>query len=379
MSTGTTGSVSASPRALLQVSLKHEYYGGAFEEFTATPLPTTATVCRQLNLRMLRDGASLTLFVGPISASAKGRSALRAALARSTLCWEIAPSATDFAAITGVSFSGDHQRIVLTDSTGLAVDGQLTVDALVSEKDVWSCQPLAFDYRPPSPLPMGTKLDIVAAATGTIVSQLAVADGGVIPIDVRTAGAGLYQLLRGNKLLTQWFADERSAVGAGAKPAAMLIIDGDLLVAAFDNLVEGSASLAPPVYSANFPTREITWRYHIFNARSPEALQIATADDGLTANEPTPRSAAGALGAPSSTKRQADAAPEPFISISAPEYPDAVSFEAATPYKLVQRPPQRFSLLSDGQALYSPLPVASTGFSPRGQSPGHCSDIFVYL
>ena len=359
-------SATSSLRAMLEVSLAHEYLGGPFASFVATPLPATGRLCRGLDLEMLQSDATLTLYTRASPSRRASVTAMRQTLAQNTFCWEIAPLAPNFAAITDVDFTGSTERIVLTSTDAKAVGGPLTQAALASAADVWPWQPLAFSYVATPALPIGTTL-VVETNAGAAVAQVTTTNPCVIPIDLSAIGSGLYRLKRGKTVLASWFADERGAVGTSMAPASMLVLPGALLAAAFTQALGATGFTPPPVYTAEYPAREITWRYHIFNGQPVVSFHI----------EPCVGSAG--LGAAGAWAGGANDDTGPFVPISAPEYPTAASFEAVSPYKLVQRPPQRFALLSGSTTRYAPLPVASPSFAGRGQSAGFCSDIFVYL
>lgn len=363
-----SGNASAFPlRPMLQVDLSHEYVGGPFAQFATTPLPSTAAAGRNLGLRLLQTGASLVLYVRCNPGSATAVRALHRALVNTTWCWEIAPLAPQFAAVTDLEFAGTRQRVVLT--TTSTTGGRLTVRTTASAKDLWDWQPLGFDFLPKTPLAKGAWLDLTDAQS-VVLARIEVSDPQIVPIDLSAFGSGLYQLVHGKKILARWFADERGAVNASTAPTSMLVLNGAVLAAAFTKATEGSVLLAPPVYTARYPARDVTWRYHVFNATDASSLQIAALDE--TGEAPLEGGTSGdGLGA--------STAAEPFFPVTAPEYPNAASFESAVAYKLVQRPPQRFALLSGGTTVFAPLPVATPTFASRGQSAGFCSDIFVYL
>lgn len=362
---------------LLSVSLSHEYFGGAFAEFSLGALPQTAATCARLGLYLLRDAATLTLFARLDPRRPAAMTALQAALAASTLCWELAPIPPAFGAFTAIDFVGSRQRIVLTSADDAAAGGELTIGSLVSSSDVWSGQPLNFDFRPAKPLRVGSTLRLETAAR-TRLGQYTVADPNLVAVDVSAFGSGLYRLKQGSVLLAEWFADERGPIGTQPTPNSMLVLPGALLAAAFGAAASGG-SAAPPAYTASYPARTVTWRYHVFNTQPGESLQIGPADDlGATDAPPAPAKS-GRRGRRQPAPVGGAGATDTFVPLDPSPFPPAVSFAAVDPLQLAQRPPQRFALRNGSTVRYSPLPVAGPSLATNPAGTGFCSDIFVYL
>ena len=344
------------PLCLLRAALAHEYFSGDFTEFALKPLPATATGCRRLGLRLLRDGATLSLFADADAAKQASTPAYRMALGRAALCWELVPTDPEFSAFTGIDFNGSTETLILTsDDTG-ATGGLLTQSGVASADDLWSRQGLSFDLRPTRPLEIGSNV-LLQTAGGLPLRGFAVSDPSLVSIDAAPFGSGLYRATRDKSVLASWFADER--VPARPTPGAVLVLPGELLTAALARALGPGAEDAPD-YSATFPARKVIWRYHIFNAGEDERLAIVTA--------PSQTASPGARGRAAA-----------FVPVVDPSLPTARSFEAVRPFKLAQEAPQRFALNSGAATRYSPLPLAGFSFARSARGAALCSDIFVYL
>ena len=366
-----TAPVTTAP-SLLVVSLAHEYFGGGFPEHATTPLPATTASCRRLGLRLIHNGANLTLYAAPAAVAKLGSAAYQAALATETLCWQITPRTADFAAFTAVDFVGNRQCLVFTNTDKGAKGGSLTVSAKASAKDVWTRQLLRYDFRPTRPLKAGTVLSL-QNNFGTVLRSLTVTDPSLVAVDASDFGSGLYQLAQGARVLAKWFADERPFPPTNT--GALLVLPGKLLAAAFARTVgRGASAATPPTYTANYAARSVIWRYHVFNAQADETLSIATyTGEGL----PTAPAARSAKKSNASKPSRAAAAPfEPYTDAA---LPDAKSFAAVRPLKLARLPAQRYALNSGGATRYAPLPLAGLAFARSASDDALCSDIFVYL
>lgn len=357
------------PLALLQVSLGHEYYPDGFTEFDVAPFPATATNCRQLGLRLLREGDGLTLYVSPNAQRRLQSAGYRAALSTLTLCWQITPTTEKFSAFTDLDATACDQCVVFSSNAIDAKSHLLTVGALASAKDIWARQTLRFDFVPSRPLRVGTTVTLENSA-GESLRELVVTDPAVISIDATSFGSGLYQLTQGTRVLTRWFADERGA--AGTLPGSVLVLPGALLTAVFSNALGNmAADTELPVYSATYPARTVVWRYRIFNTPPGESLNIvAVSSEGTDDSLTTPPRTSKAK-APSRTAG-------PFLPKTDPALPDAQSFEVGA-FKLMQRPPQRFALRNGTATRYSPLPLAGLSFARSSGNAPLYSEILVYL
>ncbi len=356
--------------ALLSASFTHEYYGGDFTAFTAKPLPAPAAACQRLGLQLLRDGASLTLYLTPGALRGMKSADYRTTLAATTLCWQIVPRPVDFAACTAVDFTSGSQGLVFTSTVAGARGGPLTVSATASVQDVWPRQLLRFDFRPAKPLKAGATLRLETNA-GTLVRSLKVTDPWLVAVDTSEFGSGLYQLAQGGQVLAKWFADERPFPPANT--GAVLVLPGSLLAAAFASATSAGVS-TPPVYTAAYAARSVIWRYHIFNTLPDDTLSIVPySGEGLAAPAATPPVK------PARSRKSGPTSREIFKPFTDDSLPDAKSFAAVLPLKLVQQPARCFALNNGSSSLYAPLPVAGTNFARAEGSTALCSDIFVYL
>ncbi|MBI2512826.1 MAG: hypothetical protein HYV96_12680 [Opitutae bacterium] len=338
---------------LLQAPLAHAYYGGPFAEFAVRPLPATAAACRNLGLRLLQDGATLTLAALADATSRLAEKQYRARLQQQAFVWEIAPLNPHFPAFTGVDVAGPMEALVLAPQSPVADSGRLTCHAEASVADVWARQPLSFDFQPTKPLAAGGVVTLETAA-GEILRRIRVVDPRLVKIDVSQFGSGLYRLAGERGVLTRWFADERAPLATGTGP--VLVLPGSFVVDLATRAGGGGGVRTAPSYSADFPTRPVVWRYHVFTTFAAKELAIAPIGDTATAT----------------------AAP-PFRVVPQTLLPGAVSFEATHAWPLSARAPQRFALRRRGAPLYTPLPLAGFDFARPARGAAIFSDIFVHL
>lgn len=370
----------ATATGLLSVAFTHEYYGGSFTTFAAQPLPATAKTCRQLGLGLVRDAAGLTLAIAVDALRSVKTADYRAALAATTLCWQLNPRPRDFAAGTAVDFTSNSACLVFTAAYS-AQGGSLTVAATASAKDVWPRQALHYDFRPAHALKVGAALRLENGAGG-LLRTLKVTDPNLVALDTSDFGSGPYQLAQGSQVLVKWFADERPFPPASS--GGVLVLPGALLAAAFTAALKPGAT--PPVYTAAYAARSVIWRYHIFNTQADDTLSIVPyTGGGLPCSADADALVPDAPVEPARTSRSrshqkpAAAARPVFKPFTDPALPGAKSFAAVQPLKLVKQPAQCFALNNGATSLYAPLPVAGVDFARAAGQATLCSDIFVYL
>ena len=351
--------------ALMQVALRHKYFGGGFADYTVRARPGTDRVCASLGLRLLQNGSQLSLVIVGSSADRISASTYSNRLAAQSLCWEIEPSGQRFPAYTGIDYSASDSVLVLSSTPADAAGGRLTKATHASSLDVWRRQAPRFVFAPEQPLRVGSNV-VLQTSDGITIRELTITDPNRIAVDTTDSGAGLYQLVQGRVTLARWFADLSPSANAIAGP--VLVVSGPLLAAVLGAVTSRNPVGAPPVFTAEFPSRAVVWRYHVFNTGEHTDLAV----------EPLP-SRPPRTAARSRKAKTGAAAPTTFRKIEKTLFPAAVSFEAVDPMPLTADDKQRFALRAGETALYTPLPLAGFNFARPAAGAEIYSDIFVYL
>jgi hypothetical protein len=357
--------IAAAAITLIQVALRHKYFGGGFADYTVRARPGTDRVCASLGLRLLQNGSQLSLVIVGSSVDRISSSNYSNRLAAQSLCWEIVPSGQSFPAYTGLDYSASDSVLILSSTPADAAGGRLTQATLASSLDVRRRQASRFVFTPERPLRVGSNV-LLQTSDGTTIRELTITDPNRIAVDTTNSGAGLYQLVQGRVTLARWFADASPSVNAIAGP--VLVLSGPLLAAVLAAVTSRNPVGAPPVFTAEFPNRAVVWRYHVFNTGGHRDLAVKP----LTSYQPPSRS-------PGRKAKPGAAAPTTFRKIEKTLFPAAVSFEAVDPMPLTADVKQRFSLRDGDTAVYTPLPLVGFNFARPAAGAEIYSDIFVYL
>lgn len=337
--------------ALCRVTLTHEYFGGPFAGYTISPFPSTAAICQRAGLSLQREADGLLLTFDRTRQSALRPAAL-AALAESSLCWQLTPGDPEFAAVTEPSWA-QTDCLVLTPN-GPAADDRLTVGVAASEADLWPRRPLCFDCTVTKSLKAAYPV-MLESDLGVPLLPLAPSNARRVRVDTRRFGPGMYRLTQGERVIARWFGDERASATAPA--VAILVLPGGLIAGCIGTAAGEASEREPRELSAAFTARAAVWRYHIFIADAGDDLRIEPASLGSDDD--------------SAGRGRGRAA---FKPLPAGTIAGAHSFESRTAFRLRRRPPERFVLRGRAMPRDVPLPLPAAGAPPSDYA-----DIFVHL
>lgn len=336
---------------VLQLRLSHEYWDGPFDSYSLVPLPSTALACRNRKMVVRPQSGGFVVSVPRKTLERIITPAGQRAMLETTFCWEVRPTADEFVAVTEPAFAGASRVLVLT--TGADRGGsRLSAQLNVTTDDLWVRRPLRFESTPITP-PDEVK-PVALHRAGEVQPALWVwSIGGRIPVDVSLFGSGAFQLFQDRRELDRWFADERMPAAVSAHP--LWVMPGALMLHAMRTAYGAPEHASVPMCWAQFGTREIAWRYHIFTD-VPQAMEIKPADDF----DPATRAA---------REQRRPGAPW-FVESPTAVIAGARTFVSTDGWPARRVPPARF-VLNAGTARKVPLPLPAT------QPPaGNTADVF---